>query len=98
MGPFNVGRVHHGQGILDRPILGISVRIGRNVRRWITPGGIGYASVSSSEVMHLRIPASMVTRELVDEKDRRTATSNLNVESHLVVSHGPDVIDLHFDI
>ena len=62
----------HSDRVGDRPLLGVRLRVGGHVRRRVAAGRVGDAAIGRREEPHLRLPAPVVTGELMDEQQRRT--------------------------
>jgi len=69
------------------PLLRVGGRVGRHPGRRVPPGRVRHAPVAAAEEPHLRLPAAVVTRELVDEQQRRPGPGALRVERHAVAGH-----------
>jgi hypothetical protein len=92
VGALHPDAVQHGDRVGDRAVLAVAMRIGRDVRRRVAARGVRDAAVAGREVPHLRLPAAVVTGELVDEQQRLASAGDLGVQGDAVVSvdHGHD--------
>src|SRR5437763_64831 len=89
------GRVENRDRVLDRTALRVGRLFRGHVRRWIATGRVRDALMTSRQVHDLRLPASMVAGELVDEQDRNARTGDFVVQLDSVraasLRHEPSV-------
>jgi hypothetical protein len=90
VGALRAEAVQDGDRIGDRPRLAIGGGIGGNVGGRVPARGVREAPVGTGEVPDLRLPASVVAGELVDEQQRRSGAGGFRVQRDAVVGvdHG----------
>src|SRR5260370_4807882 len=79
---------HHRGDVVDRELPAIQRCIFGDITGWVAPGIVGNATVATEEVTHLGFPPTEVRCEFVDQDDRITVTTILDIEL------GPISIDI----
>src|SRR5882672_11239165 len=88
MGTFDVKIAHDGGDVVDRELPTIQRCIFGDITGRVAPGIVGNATVATGEVTHLGFPTAKVRCEFMDEDDRITVTTLLEIEL------GPTSIDI----
>src|SRR6266478_7076998 len=88
MSPLDLEVPHHRGDVVDRELPAIQRRIFGDITGWVAPGIVGNATVATEEVTHLGFPPTEVRCEFMDEDDRITVTTLLEIEL------GPTSIDI----
>src|SRR5216683_152260 len=71
---------HHRGDVVDRELPAIQRCIFGDITGWVASGIVGNAAVATGEVTHLGFPPTEVRSEFMDEDDRITATTLLEIE------------------
>src|SRR6266849_3369377 len=80
MGAFDLKIPHDGSDVVDRELPAIQRRILGDVTGWVASGIVGNATVATGEVTHLGFPTADVRCEFMDEDDRITVATLLEIE------------------
>src|ERR1700693_3461344 len=88
MGAFDPKISHHSGDVFDRELPAIQRCIFGGITGQIATGIVGNATVATEEVTHLGFPSTDVRCEFMDEDDRITVTTLLEIEL------GPISIDI----
>src|ERR1700676_3487796 len=79
MGAFDLDIPHHGGDVVDAGLPPIQRCIFGDIARWVAPGIVGHATVAAGEMAMLRLPPTAVRCEFMDEDDRITVTTLLEI-------------------
>src|SRR5258708_32775774 len=88
MGAFDLKIPHDSGDVVDRELPAIQRCIFGDITGWVASGIVGNATVATGEVTHLGFPPTEVRCEFMDEDDRITVTTLLEIEL------GPTSIDI----
>src|SRR5216684_1496089 len=88
MGAFDLEIPHHSGDVVDRELPAIQRCIFGDITGWVAPGIVGNATVATEEITHLGFPPTEFRCEFMDEDDRITVTTLLEIEL------GPASIDI----
>src|SRR5882672_12605716 len=80
MGTFDVKIAHDGGDVVDRELPEIQRCILGDITGWVASGIVGNATVATGEVTHLGFPTADVRCEFMDEDDRITVATLLEIE------------------
>src|SRR6266550_4658484 len=80
MGAFDLKIPDDGGDVVDRELPAIQRCIFGDITGWVASGIVGNATVATREVTHLRFPTADVRCEFMDEDDRITVTTLLEIE------------------
>src|ERR1700726_2060493 len=80
MSPLDLEVPHHRGDIVDRELPAIQRCIFGDITGWVAPGIVDNATVATEEVTHLGFPPAEVRCEFMDEDDRITVTTPLEIE------------------
>src|SRR6266849_3080045 len=80
MGAFDLKIPHDGGDVVDRELPAIQRRILGDITGWVASGIVGNATVATGEVTHLGFPTADVRCEFMDEDDRITVATLLEVK------------------
>ena len=80
MSPLDLEVPHHRGDVVDRELPAIQRCIFGDITGWVAPGIVGNATVATGEVTHLGFPPTEVRCEFMDEDDRITVTTLLEIE------------------
>src|SRR5712671_3615382 len=80
MGAFDLKIPHDSGDVVDRELPAIQRCIFGDIAGWIAPGIVGNATVATGEVTHLGFPTADVRCEFMDEEDRITVATLLEIE------------------
>jgi hypothetical protein len=86
MGALYPGTVEHGDRVGNRPVLAVGGGIVRRVGRRVAARRVGDALVGPGEEPDLRLPAPVVSGELMDEQQRSAGPGDLGMQPDAVVS------------
>lgn len=86
MSLLDLQSIEHGYRVGYCVVLGIARRIGGHTRRWISPSCVSYAAMTTRKRTHLRLPAPVVSSELMDEQDRTPRAGRFDMEVDVVGS------------
>src|ERR1700704_5107307 len=82
MRPLDLEIPHHRGDVVDRELPAIQRCIFGDVTGWVASGIVGNATVATGEVTHLGFPTTDVRGEFMNEDDRITVTTLLEIELH----------------
>src|ERR1700724_3155325 len=88
MSPLDLEVPHHRGDVVDRELPAIQRCIFGDITGWVAPSIVGNATVATEEVTHLGFPPTEVRCEFMDEDDRITVATFLEIEL------GPVSIDI----
>src|SRR5713226_8147662 len=80
MGTFDVKIAHDGGDVVDRELPEIQRCILGDITGWVASGIVGNATVATGEVTHVGFPTADVRCEFMDEDDRITVATLLEIE------------------
>src|SRR5712675_1633992 len=80
MSPLDLEVPHHRGDVVDRELPAIQRCIFGDITGWVASGIVGNATVATREVTHLSFPTADVRCEFMDEDDRITVTTLLEIE------------------
>src|SRR6267143_2993194 len=80
MGAFDLKIPHDSGDVVDRELPAIQRCIFGDITGWVASGIVGNATVATGEVTHLGFPTADVRCEFMDEDDRITVTTLLEIE------------------
>jgi hypothetical protein len=80
MSPLDLEVPHHGGDVVDRELPAIQRCIFGDITGWVAPGIVDNATVATEEATHLGFPPAEVRCEFMDEDDRITVTTLLEIE------------------
>src|SRR5712692_3966645 len=80
MGAFDLKIPHDCSDVVDRELPAIQRCIFWDITGWVASCILGNATVAAGEVTHLRFPPTNVRCEFMDEDDRITVASLLEIE------------------
>src|SRR6266568_8418088 len=80
MSPLDLEVPHHRGDVVDRELPAIQRCIFGDITGRVAPGIVGNATVATEEVTHLGFPPTEVRCEFMDEDDRITVTTLLEIE------------------
>src|SRR6266478_4545621 len=80
MGAFDLKILHDGGDVVDCELPAIQRCIFGDVTGWVASGIVGNATVATEEVTHLGFPTADVRGEFMDEDDRITVATFLEIE------------------
>ena len=88
VGDGDVEMVEHGRDVIGGAVLAVGGDVGGHVGGRVAAGVVGDGAVALTEMAQLRLPASVIAGELVDEDDRHAAAGFLEIEFHSVIGGG----------
>src|ERR1700730_16989531 len=80
MGAFDLEIPHHGGDVVGGELPAIQRCIFGDITRWVAPGIVGNATVAAGKMAKLGLPPTDVRCEFMDEDDRITVTTLLEIE------------------
>src|SRR5882757_4619154 len=80
MSPLDLEIPHHRGDVVDRELPAIQRCIFGDITGWVASGIVGNATVATGEVTHLGFPTADVRCEFMDEDDRITVATLLEIE------------------
>jgi hypothetical protein len=84
MGAVDLQVVEQGQRVAAGDRLGVALGVVRDVGRREAARVVGHAAEVAREEAHLRLPATVVARKLVDEEQRRAGAGVFEIEPRAV--------------
>src|SRR3984893_15389262 len=80
MGAFDLEIPHHGGDVVGGELPAIQRCSFGDITRWVAPGLVGNATVAAGKMAKLGLPPTDVRCEFMDEDDRITVTTLLEIE------------------
>src|SRR5438094_9990858 len=85
VGFLDLELIQNGEDVVAGALLRIALETFGDLGRRIAARVERYAAVAAREVTHLRLPATVVARELVDENDRESGAGLFVEKLHTVI-------------